>query len=270
MLGQRKVKRSNEENWFDTKDNALRSRLKKPTQTTSLKKSGKKWKTQFAIPQAVTLKIPRVHIPKTITIRFTKPKIFKKHWLQKVVKNTWKFCSQYKTITITAAIFFIILTVIIVVTSPSKKQQSSTTQTVQEAEKPKPEFEPVLSLEKQAKGGDLGIKYSPDKKTASAQDNYFEKTITLSQQQITKEQAKDPTTIEKAANSIAQAFSLPITARKSVNSNAGILYYFDIPDSTMQRGVMVFKELLVFFVTDQQLDTDDWQQYLKSLSPVTQ
>lgn len=241
-----------DDKWFDTKDEILRKRLKQATPIISKQKSKK-----LNLNTQLTLKIPKIKIPNSVTLKL--PKFSK----VKIPKSINKYVSRFKIHLIILLVAVLVLTVVSVLNVQPKTQQNNDQKNEQSIES-KPEFNPVISLNKKA-AGDLGLRYSPDKKSASFEDEYFSKKIVVSQQQLKKEDASNPVTLERAANSIAQAYSIPITSRKSVSSNNGKMYYYNLPDSEVQRGVMIYKDLLLFFTSEKNLDSDDWQQYLKTL-----
>ncbi|MEK7602970.1 MAG: hypothetical protein AAB459_01865 [Patescibacteria group bacterium] len=239
--------------WLNTADERLRKRLKPATPVVEVITN----KNKSKIPSVIKFKLPKIKIPNQITLKL--PKI--KHII--ISKKLSNFIKRFKPHLVVSLALILIITGIKVLLTSSEKQQNEE-QKNEQSQVVKPDFNPAVSLNKKA-SGDTGLRYSPDKKSASFEDEYFSKKIIVSQQQLKIEEVQNKETLEKAANSIAQAYGLSITSRQVAETNSGNFYYYDIPDSEMQRGVLIFKNLLLFLISEKKLDQEDWQEYIKTL-----
>lgn len=261
------AKTTEPEFWLEDETDRLRRAFRRPLKDVNGleinhqpdgQKSFKKIIKKPKIPEKVTIKVPRLTIPRQITI-----KLPKKQSLINIFQNVKKLLLKKPKISllIFMSIFIICLFLAIIIFQPNKSDPKAgdSPKTVV-----KPDFNPATTLGKKAKG-DSNIKYSPDKKSASLEDDFFGKKIIISQQQLKQSPSEAQITLEKAASSIAQTFNLSITNRQSISTENGIFYFYDIPDSDQQRGVTVYRDLLIFFIADKKLDASDWKEYLKTL-----
>jgi hypothetical protein len=260
--------------WLETNDDRLRSRLRQsritsnegkpvPTKIAPLKKLrlGKAYlkgkpgndvsvKTKKD-GRAITIKVPQ-----TLTLRLPGKSAlnrFNRYYRQKLAG----IFTTKKRIAATIAITLALVSLLFVPNMLQKDQQFN-----QDASDQKPATEKagfsVLVPAKNAADKDRGLTYIEDKKIIRFEDDFFGKSIIVSEQSLKDTPAlDDPSVIIKAANSIG--------AKRNIETEKGQLFLGAIPDTTTQLGVIKYKHLLVFLRSETQLDDETWQDYIKTL-----
>lgn len=244
-------KKSVDEFWLEDADDILRHRLK---QASKLPQSSH---PKVAVPKnkskEITLKVPKIRIPESVTFHIPKPKeILSKQKINnnKIIAIIFK---HKKTAFLSLALIFVVAASLVFFNLKKEdKKSGSSSQPTQAA---KADFTPLIPIQKKAGGQAYqGITYNQEKHIIIFTDTFQGIKIVISQQKLTGPSVKDPTTILKAAQSIS--------AKKPVQTEKGTLYYANLPNSTIQLAVCKFNDLMIFFQTNKILEDNQWQQYI--------
>jgi hypothetical protein len=127
-------------------------------------------------------------------------------------------------------------------------------------ESDKPSYQPIAPKDKQnlASGDDSVSAYDPKRKLYTFNDNYQGTQLTISQQPLPKSFKSDPIQIRKAADSIR--------ATEEVDTALGMAYIGFDEQANVQRIMLIYRDLLVFIMTNKKLDKETIKTYIETLN----
>lgn len=122
-----------------------------------------------------------------------------------------------------------------------------------------PSYQPLAPKGKQnLASGDAAVStYDSKRKLYSYNDNYEGVQLTVSQQPLPSSFKSDPIQIRKAADSIR--------ATDEIDTALGMAYIGFDEKANVQRVMLVYRDLLVFIMTNKKLDNETIKSYIETL-----
>lgn len=123
----------------------------------------------------------------------------------------------------------------------------------------KPAYQPLAPKDKQnLASGDKSVSaYDPKRKLYTYNDNHEGVQLTVSQQPLPSSFKSDPIQIRKAADSIR--------ATEEVDTALGMAYIGFDEQANVQRIMLIYRDLLVFIMTNKKLDKETIKSYVETL-----